>query len=782
MKQYNVGFQNSMSTSYDATKTFLAGLMAQKTLPAPYNGNTVIGSPLSKFIDVQTDTAPVAAVLPGMMYYTANNRLFILASALATGVLNAILCYNFDKATGASSYVGKILFSVASPATPTARGFKVDDSNTSNIKIFIGFTDTTATTGGVMMLNKVSLANFTSIGTTYYTAQANDVPGVYLLQSPYEVGGANLQTAVSGMSLPGTWSANSAINTKLYSHNGVSATHQFYVFDYSTAPQLTAMGVGTGSCTSGAATWTFSTNHGLAVNDTVIITANAPTAFTVSTATSAQTIYYVIATGLTATQFQLSATLGGAALSPTSTIATTTFARALGQSNNLFVAKTANLPTLGAGTLLLTNSENACVPQSGALNGQDCVHMATTTNFLLGKISELYTVQTGTLNATTTVTGLTTSALTVGMSVMGTGIGSGTTIATIVNSTTVTMNIPATGSGSQSLTFGASLWPSLTPVNVLGTGIDYVLPTPLNCVYDFVVDKVMYLVAGSIVMMKNFVNSALFGNFGSTGNAYMEAQNHITDTSNLAAVNSFEAKAGWSFLSSSATTGQRGIIAVNHRADDLFNYSYIVSPVLATPGAQTLVDISSVEQMFDFTSACNFYYKTAATSGASIFSDPTTGWTYIETSKILNIALSNFTQFRIAPSMISNTTVAYLSVTTPAQVVDLQFATALLAEISDMWDYSQNDSSSAIPTRVGFVLRTAYATGTVPKLHFKAYDTSGVQIVAADTVANAGNFEYSSDAGVTWHSLGTIPNVVGTRIRYTFTTPPGVDVRVGLME
>jgi len=30
--------------------------------------------------------------------------------------------------------------------------------------------------------------------------------------------------------------------------------------------------------------------------------------------------------------------------------------------------------------------------------------------------------------------------------------------------------------------------------------------------------------------------------------------------------------------------------------------------------------------------------------------------------------------------------------------------------------------------------------------------------------------------------LGTIPNVVGTLLRYTFTSPPGVDIRPGLKE
>jgi hypothetical protein len=67
-------------------------------------------------------------------------------------------------------------------------------------------------------------------------------------------------------------------------------------------------------------------------------------------------------------------------------------------------------------------------------------------------------IQTGTLNATTTVTGLSdTSVLLVGMQVSGTFIQAGTTIASITNSTTLVLSLAATNSGSESLTFTG--WP-----------------------------------------------------------------------------------------------------------------------------------------------------------------------------------------------------------------------------------------------------------------------------------------------------------------------------------
>ena len=64
-------------------------------------------------------------------------------------------------------------------------------------------------------------------------------------------------------------------------------------------------------------------------------------------------------------------------------------------------------------------------------------------------------VQTGTLNATVNVTGLTdTTGMMVGWSVIGTGIASGTTIAALpVDTTTLTLSQAATLSGSESLSF-----------------------------------------------------------------------------------------------------------------------------------------------------------------------------------------------------------------------------------------------------------------------------------------------------------------------------------------
>ena len=74
---------------------------------------------------------------------------------------------------------------------------------------------------------------------------------------------------------------------------------------------------------------------------------------------------------------------------------------------------------------------------------------------VLNEISiKLSDTQTGTLNNTVTVTGLSdTTQLVVGMNVTGTGIQATSTIATIPSSTSITLSLAATLSSAQSLTF-----------------------------------------------------------------------------------------------------------------------------------------------------------------------------------------------------------------------------------------------------------------------------------------------------------------------------------------
>jgi len=761
---------------YDKTKTSHFGRSVLKTLPAPYDDAPVLGGPLPNFIDVFTDT--LGTFLPGLMYLTANNRLFILLATPVTGITNQIAMYSFNVLTGAYSYVGKIAFPVAA-ATVVGKGFKVDDTNTSNIKIFFGYTSTSVTSGGVMMLNKITLASFVPSVTQYYTAIANDQAGCYNLQMPLEFAGGTLLTALTGVSLPGTLSANSAINTKAYIHNGISATQGYYVFDYATAPAIMTMTVSTAtSANSTGANTTFTmTGNTLAVNDQVVITANAPTGYTLTSPTTVQTVYFVVATNfISGSTFSLALTLGGAIVNG-STAVTSTFVRAQGCCTNLFIAKTPNLPTLGAGTTLLTNSENFCVPSSAANSGLECLFIATTTNFHEVKISDLYEIRTGTTSTSTVVTSLgSTTGLSIGNTVFGGGVQALTTIASIDSSTQVTLSLATTTSATASLTFGKSA-PLLT-INVLGTGLDYVTPVPVSASFDTTLNRVIY--PTNVVMctlIKQWVNSSVESTIGGTGNNWYETLTSIAQLLLSGVLTSFHADQGWLFFSNGSSTGQRGIIFCDLRTDDQYGFTYVITPVLPTPGLQTLTGLATVEQLRAFDRNTKVQYRSYATLADAGFSTESGGWTTVERDANLNVALSGFTQFRLS-SVLPSPGLIHI----PSQLQELFYVTELLAEVSDYWDFSWNDSTSAIPTKIGFSLVTAYTSGTVPRMKLICYDTSGTIVALKDTVTDIANFSYSTNSGVSFTPLGTIPNTVNTRVQFTFTTPPGVDVRIAWLE
>lgn len=776
MKSYNVGLQTNVVSSYDKTKTTALGLVSQKTI----NTKTVLGPPLTKFIDVFTDT--LGTFTPGQMFLSPNGRLFVLPSALVAGAANQIALYTFSLTTGAYVYIGKIAFNVAS-ATAVVRSFKVDDSNTSNIRIFIGVTATVVTTGGLLLINKVALSDFTPAGfPTVYTALVNDAKAVYLLQSTVETGGANLMTTLTGGSLPFI-SADSSINTKFFAHNGVAATHQMYAFDYSTGPSLTSLGTSTVTAanTTGANTTFTMTGNTLAVNDTVVITSNAPTGYTVSTNTAAQQIYYVVATNfVSGSTFSLALTLGGAIVNGSTAVSTTTFVRAQGQSSNLFYGKTANLPAL-SGTLLLTNSENACVPTSTTNAGSDCVFMCTSTTQYLGKYTDLFSAQTGTTHGTTSITGLTSTAgLVIGQSVNGGGIPVGTVITIINSPTSITVNNAATTSATATLVFGAALWPGLVNSNVIGNGGDYLAITPVNAAYSSSCDSSIFSVNGIYCLTKKFINSVIQSSVGVSSQIYLEANNHITDQFSTSTIAALETRSGW-LLASSTAVGQRGIVAMHLKSDAIFASSVIITPVLFKPNS-SLVMLDTLEQLFDSTGSTVIQYRSAATAADAVFNSATGGWvTIANATDFSGTVVADYIQFQILFTL-STAPGAYApSITTPAQIQELTYITQALTEISDNWDYSYDDSATTIPTRVGFALRTAYV-GSVPTLYYRAYDTSNALLVSHNSVTNAANFQYSTDNGMTWLPLGTIPNTVGTRVRYTYTTPPGVDIRVSLRE
>jgi len=122
--------------------------------------------------------------------------------------------------------------------------------------------------------------------------------------------------------------------------------------------------------------------------------------------------------------------------------------------------------------------------------------------------------------------------------------------------------------------------------------------------------------------------------------------------------------------------------------------------------------------------------------------------------------------------------------TSPSQLQDIILSVIDPNEISDYWEGSVDNTTqgAATPAYTAFRMIKTY-TSSVPTLYFRAYDDSGNLVASANTSANPTAFEYSTNNGLSWNTLGTIPNTaLTTEIRYKWTTPPGVIVSCSIRE
>lgn len=687
MRNAKAGLLDDVVSVYDQTKTFIAGRCYSKTV----DGKTALGPPLNRFADAFTLAGTVPE--PNGTVCTQHGRLVTIQAE--AGGLSVVTLFTKNFATGAISYVGKI--QVATPdvasTTTTKRSVKLfDNAGTTGFKLLISTTGSVLINGGTFMVNKVDLADFVPTGfPTFNFATGNDQKAVYFMQDPANIGVNHLQQATAGSILDRTAS-------RLYAHNGVAATHQYYVFDLSVAPTYT----------TAAITGTEATNiinhagHTFNNNDPIVFLT-----LTGGAGLTANTVYFV-RNAVAGVSYEVSATSGGASINFTTDVSAGTVGRAFGTSTSNFLHKTGNLPAL-LGTLLLTDSEDFAQPTSTgfvAIDGFDCAFFATSTNLYMGRLSEL--------------------------------------------------------------TSGAVTWPSLNTVNLLGSPNQIVAPAPTYAAWSSVLQKVVYSV-GQVFVMKPFANNVIDRIFGGANNRFFEGiTTEVVEFQPFTSITSMDIESGWLFITN-ASTGQRGIMTCDLQSDSLFDYSYLTTKVMNTPQA-ILKFITTLDALYDFTGSLDVYYRTSGFGSAS------GGWVSIPFAEDLtSFAGADQIQFKIAFATLG------LDTSIHAQLCEFFLGYDSQTDNSDNWELSVDDSDNGNPSRTAFRLKTAYAS-VVPALRYQALDMTNVTLVNHTTTGNAARFNYSTDSGVTWNVLGTIPNVVGTLVRYEFATPPGVDIRPSLKE
>ena len=366
--------------SYNKNTTSALGRAYQKTL----DGESVIGPPLTKAIDVYTDTLSGTAVIPLFVHTTENNRMFVFSSISAAGV-GTILYYTFDLATGADVYMGRIQYNTAPGTAVSIRSGVVNDRS-STLKIWVAATTTGVTSnGGLYHVANVNLADFAQVGyITVPLATGNGQRAVYKCDDPAAAGVLNTTTTTAvGLAVPHS-AADAGINTKAIMWNGSAAVSQAFIWEGATAPSYVNQTCTT--MTSNASPTFTMTSHGYVNGMNLVITANAPGNFTLTT--TVQTVY-VVRNAVADVSFEL-ATLAAPTVSINcSTAVLPVLGRAYGVVTNNLLLKTGNLPALGAGTLLVTDAVGYCRPGHSRNANTDCVFLGANTNFYLVRISDL---------------------------------------------------------------------------------------------------------------------------------------------------------------------------------------------------------------------------------------------------------------------------------------------------------------------------------------------------------------------------------------------------------
>lgn len=671
--------------SYDQTKTTIQGRVFQKVA----DGKDVLGPPLNKFIDTVTQAGVNPA--PNATVCSPNGRIFSVQ--LETGGLSVICLYTINFATGGITYVGKIQVALPDTAatTTTFRSLKVLDSGTTGWKLLLTTTGSVTINGGTFLINKIDLADFIQVGfPTISFATGNDQKAVYFLQDPANIGVGQLQIASAGTALD-------TVANRLYVHNGISATHQYYVYDAALAPTYS-----TAAITGTEATNTINhAGHTFNNNDPIVFPSLTGGAGLVAGTT------YFVRNAVAGVSYEVSATTGGASINFTTDISAGTVGRAFGTTGSNFLHKTGNLPAL-TGTLLLTDSEDFAQPTGASVlvDGFNCVFFATNSQLYLGRLDEL--------------------------------------------------------------TSGATTWPSLSTVNLLGSVNEIINPAATYATWSNVLNRPIYSV-GQIFIIKPFANNVIERIFGGANNRYFETFSFEgIELQPNSTITSLDVENGWLFITN-GSTGQRGIMAADLRSDALFDHSFLVTKVMDAPNS-VLKFITTIDALYDYTGSLEVYYRTSG------FGSISGGWTALPFAEDLSaFASGQQIQFKILFATLG------LDTSIPAQLEEFFLGYESLTDNSDNWELSVDDSDNGNPSRTAFRLKKAYAS-SVPTLYYRALDLSGATLVTHDTVANTARFEYSTNSGVSWSPLGTIPNTVGTLVRYTFSTSPGVDIRPSIRE
>jgi hypothetical protein len=239
---------------------------------------------------------------------------------------------------------------------------------------------------------------------------------------------------------------------------------------------------------------------------------------------------------------------------------------------------------------------------------------------------------------------------------------------------------------------------------------------------------------------------------------------------------------GWMFAIPNITTsGQNWLYVFPFGADAYYESTSreaVITPKLATTDASKLyhVYVDHMEYAGDYgigfpVESYKLWYRTSG------IDDNSGAWTEIPVGADLNtVNPGDFIQFKIAFDILGE-------ICAPTRIYSI---CCTYEDSSQDSHYQPSLSKSSSASKIFAWQQVATWDGTIPNMRLRLYDAATNNEILNDTVTDSayGNWEYSSNAGVTWANWSSSADAVNNYIRYTGTTfgYNGVTVRALLTQ
>jgi hypothetical protein len=234
-------------------------------------------------------------------------------------------------------------------------------------------------------------------------------------------------------------------------------------------------------------------------------------------------------------------------------------------------------------------------------------------------------------------------------------------------------------------------------------------------------------------------------------------------------------------IPSATSSGQNWLYVFPFGVDAYYNSTSnqgVITPKLATTDASKLYHtyVDHMEYAGDYglgfpVESYRLWYRTTG------IDDNSGAWTEVPVGADLDAAASgDYIQFKIAFDILGE-------ICAPTRIYSIA---ATYEDSSQDSHYQPSLSKSSAASKIFAWQQVSSWGGTIPNMRLRLYDASTNNEILNDTVTASayGNWEYSSNAGVTWANWSSSADAVNNYIRYTGTTfgYSGVTVRALLTQ